>query len=65
MENVQDIVEILLKAFRYYDDENDLARFDNFMEAAIAAMRASGSTYHMGILRSLFREALEDGKNEG
>lgn len=61
MENVQDIVEIILKAFRYYDDENDLARFDNFMEAAIAAMKASGSCYHMSILKSLFKEAEGDG----
>lgn len=62
MDEIKTVLQIVLKAFRYYDDENDLARFDNFMEAGIAAMEASGSCYHADILKALFKEALNDGK---
>ena len=59
MDKIKETLEIVLKAWRHFDDENDLGRFECYMEAAIRAMDAEDYR-HMEILKSIFREVAED-----
>ncbi len=53
---MKNTLEMILAAWRRFDDENDLARFDNFMEAAILVCDAIPSIYHADIVAALFAE---------
>ena len=56
MRETKQTLEILLAAFRRFDDENDLCRFDAFCEAALKVMEVLPDYEHMGVLKSIFRE---------
>ena len=56
-------LELVLKAWRHFDDENDLAAFDMRMVGAIRAMDATPDYEHMTILKSIFREVVEDAES--
>lgn len=54
-------LEMILAAWRRFDDENDLARFDNYMDAAILVCDAVPSCYHNDIIKALFGAKEADG----
>lgn len=63
MPNTSELIQIILDGWRYYDDENDLPRFETLLEAAIAAIDATSDIYADKILRNLFKEAAENAES--
>lgn len=64
MLTTSELLQIVLDAWRYFDDENDLPRFETLMEAAIAAINATSDIYAENILRNLFKEATENAESD-
>lgn len=58
---LKDALKIVLDAFRHYDDENDLARFDTLLDAAIRTIEVVSYNYEQErFLKSIFREVVGD-----
>lgn len=53
-------LQIILDAWKHYDDENDLSAFELLIVGAIRAMDASPDYQHMTILKSIFREVVNN-----
>jgi hypothetical protein len=60
---LKEALQIVLDAWRHYDDENDLEAFEMLMVGAIRAMDASSSYGHLAILKSIFREVVKDAES--
>lgn len=57
-------LELILAAWRRYDDENDLAAFELIMEVAIGLLEDLPSFTHADIIKSLFKEATENAESD-
>lgn len=61
---MKNALELILAAWRHFDDENDLDAFEIRMELAIRLLDDLPSYVHAYIITSLFKEVVENAESD-